>query len=90
MSDHNQSEITVYKFSASWCQPCRQMAPLIEKMKVQFPHVVVVDCDIENDVALTREFAVQSVPTLVTRSGAKLVGTVTEAKLRSWFAGLVP
>lgn len=78
----------IYKFSATWCQPCRQMAPLIEKMKTQFPDVVVIDCDIEKDAALAREFAIQSVPTLVTRSGAKLVGAVAETKLRAWFASL--
>ena len=87
MSD--MSDNTVYKFSAAWCQPCKQMAPLIARIKAEFPGIKIVDCDVEADADLAREFSVQSVPTLVTRSGHKLVGAATEHKLRSWFDAVV-
>jgi thioredoxin 1 len=60
-------------FTATWCGPCKALAPVIEKVADEFAgkyKVVKVDIDEAQDTA--RKYAVRSVPTLmVFKSGEK-------------------
>jgi thioredoxin 1 len=68
--------VTVKKFSASWCQPCKRLAPLFDtSVKPKYADSVVFeDVDIdsdENNYVVT--YQVRSVPTvIVERDGVVL------------------
>jgi thioredoxin 1 len=49
-------------FTASWCQPCRQLGPIMESLKGQVNYRKL-DIDSEQDLAV--QYKVRSVPTLV-------------------------
>ena len=49
-------------FTASWCQPCRQLGPIMESVKGQVNYSKL-DVDVEQDLAV--KYKVRSVPTLV-------------------------
>lgn len=55
--------MVLYKFSASWCGPCKVMA----KKLAGFDACDVVEIDIEEDEneELVEKFAIKSVPTMV-------------------------
>lgn len=57
--------ITVKRFTASWCQPCKQLTPVIEQLQREISSVSfeTIDVDASPDLALLYE--VRSVPTLV-------------------------
>ena len=88
------NEFVVLDFSATWCGPCKSLAPIDDKLadelqgKVAFGKV-----DIEECVDATDEYGIRSVPTLVfIRNGEKkdkIVGAVPEAKLRDAIAKLM-
>jgi thioredoxin 1 len=49
-------------FTASYCQPCRQLGPIMESVKGQV-NFSKLDVDVEQDLAV--KYKVRSVPTLV-------------------------
>lgn len=56
---------SVLYFTASWCQPCRNIKPVYEKLSEKYPDVAFgkVDVDENSDAAL--DFEVSAVPTFV-------------------------
>ncbi len=62
-----QSEIpTLVDFYATWCGPCQQMHPILDKLKDKMGssvRVVKIDVDKNQEVAAT--FKIRSVPTLL-------------------------
>lgn len=67
------SALVLVDFTASWCGPCRQIAPVFERLALANPevHFVKVDVDSSQDVAAAEN--VRSMPTFkLFRYGAKV------------------
>ena len=60
-------------FNATWCGPCRMLAPLIEELSEERKDIqfVSVDCDENEDLA--REYGVMSIPCLIVFENGKEV-----------------
>lgn len=52
-------------FSASWCGPCRAMAPALEKFAASRDDLGVVKVDIDEAPDIASRYSVRSVPTLM-------------------------
>ena len=52
----------VYKFSASWCGPCKMLAKTLSTIESPLP---IEEVDIDANPTLTQQFKVRGVPTLV-------------------------
>ena len=57
--------MTVKKFSASWCGPCRALTPVMNEIKGQFSGVKFEEYDIDEYSDITEEYGVRSVPTVI-------------------------
>jgi thioredoxin 1 len=72
-------------FTATWCGPCKMLAPIIESVASKHDNVKVGKLDIDKVPAVANKYRVQSVPTVVLFKGgkevARQVGLVPEAKL---------
>jgi thioredoxin 1 len=75
----------VLRFTASWCQPCKAMAKLMEDVGTNLP-IEVIDIDEQSELAV--EYGIRSVPTLVMLEEnvevKRMVGLVTKDKLKNW------
>ena len=57
--------ITLVDFWASWCGPCRQFAPVYERVSEKNPDVVFGKVDTEANPDLAATFNVTAIPTLL-------------------------
>jgi len=57
--------VTVKKFSASWCGPCKALAPVMNEIKGNFSNVNFQDIDIDENFEMASQYGVRSVPTVI-------------------------
>jgi len=57
--------VTVKKFSAVWCGPCRALAPVMNEVKTQFSNVKFEDYDVDVAYEEATKYGIRSVPTVI-------------------------
>ena len=57
--------LTVKKFSATWCGPCRALAPVMNEVRSKFDNVRFEEYDIDNFPHVAEQYRVSSVPTVI-------------------------
>lgn len=57
--------ITVKRFSASWCQPCKVLAPEFKKFEEEYTDIKFVTVDVETDSTTAELYNIRSVPTVI-------------------------
>ncbi len=80
----------VVDFWATWCGPCRAMAPHLDAIAEQYDgkvRIVKVDVDANQNTAVT--YGIQSLPTLLVFKDGKVVDKMvgnpgTKAKIEEW------
>ena len=65
--------VTVKKFSAVWCGPCRALAPVMNEIKGQFSNVVFEEYDVDEAYDEATKYGVRSVPTVIIEKDGKEV-----------------
>jgi thioredoxin 1 len=70
----------IVDFWATWCMPCRMVAPHVEELATEYAgkiNVGKVDIDKEGDLA--EKFGVMSIPSLLFFKGGRVVETIVGA-----------
>ncbi len=57
--------VKVKRFTAAWCGPCRQLAPLFEQIQTSFPDVEFQVIDVDTSPEEVQEHMITSVPTVI-------------------------
>ena len=73
-------------FWATWCAPCRAIAPAVEELATKFKgKVKVAKINIDDNQDTPQQYGVRSIPTLLLFKGGKvveqIVGAVPKARL---------
>jgi putative thioredoxin len=79
----------VIDFWAEWCEPCKQLSPVLEKLAVEGNGSwVLAKVDVDANPRLAQMFRVQSIPMVYAVVGGQpldaFTGVVPETQLRQW------
>jgi hypothetical protein len=79
-------------FTADWCQPCKKMAPMIDKFIEDNPNIKYTKYNVDDKESMlaVEEFVVRGVPTFVVLEDNEIknrhTGAATPDKFASLFA----
>ncbi|MGN1226830.1 MAG: thioredoxin [Candidatus Cryptobacteroides sp.] len=60
------SSVVLVDFWATWCGPCRMLAPVVEEVAAEFEgKVVVAKCNVDEAREVAMQYRVMSIPTLI-------------------------
>ena len=90
----NGQQPLVVDFWATWCGPCRMIAPIIAELAEEYNgQITVGKCDVEECDDIAAEFGIRNIPTILFFKGGqvvdKLVGAQSKAKLEEKFKALL-
>ena len=73
-------------FWATWCGPCRMLAPTVSAIAEKYAgKVKVCKCDIDENIPLAEKYGIEVIPTLVVFDGGKEknrnMGLMTQAEI---------
>ncbi|CAB4256459.1 similar to Saccharomyces cerevisiae YGR209C TRX2 Cytoplasmic thioredoxin isoenzyme of the thioredoxin system which protects cells against oxidative and reductive stress [Maudiozyma barnettii] len=75
------SKLVVVDFYATWCGPCKMIAPMVEKFSEQYNDATFLKLDVDAIPALAQEYEISAMPTLVFIKNGKEVTKVVGANL---------
>lgn len=84
--------VAVVDFNATWCGPCRMLAPVLEELSEKYAEKVsFYSVDVDESPALAMQYRVSSVPCLVLLKDGKFIdqsiGFRPEGQLAAWIDG---
>jgi thioredoxin 1 len=84
----------VVDFTASWCPPCKALAPVLEQVAADYAgRAKVVKVDIDENSALAAQYGVSSIPNLLFFKDGQVVnqavGFQNEERLKSLIDAMI-
>lgn len=80
--------LVVIDFWASWCGPCKMLAPIFEKVAGDVTDVKFCKVNVDEEPELARKFMISSIPTVIcVKNGEQKdisVGYMGESELRAY------
>ncbi len=85
----------VVDFWAEWCQPCRMLGPVLEKLAVEYGgKFVLAKANTERMSEIASGFGVRSIPAVFGIKDGQVVdsfvGALPESAIRAWLDGIMP
>lgn len=83
----NSDNLTVVKFSADWCGPCRTLAGIMDDVTPDYQNVNFIEIDVEGDGMdeIVSNYSIRNIPVLTFIKNGKLlnknVGLVDKVKI---------
>ena len=68
----NSDKTVLVDFYATWCGPCKMVAPVLEEIANEHPEYKICKVDVDEDTELALTFGVSSIPTLVVIENGKV------------------
>ena len=79
-SYHNEvmetEKVVVIDFWATWCGPCKMMAPVVEVVAKDYPDVKVCKVNVDEEPELSNAFKIVSIPTIVVIKNGEIIDSV--------------
>ena len=73
LEEELNSDIVIIDFFATWCGPCKMLAPILEKYVEENINIKVIKIDVDNFPSLAKQHTIMSVPTLLFYKNKNLI-----------------
>lgn len=87
-SNFMSKDLTLIKFGASWCGPCKALAPTLLKISEEMSDLSILDLDIDESPKAAQTYRISSVPTLIlVKDGIEVsrkIGNMPKSAIESW------
>ncbi|VDI80793.1 thioredoxin 1 [Mytilus galloprovincialis] len=74
-----ESRLLVVDFYATWCGPCKMIAPKLQEMAKEFSDVMFLKVDVDEEEELAQSCGISAMPTFQLYKGGEKVGEITGA-----------
>ncbi|KAG6550646.1 hypothetical protein Mapa_007743 [Marchantia paleacea] len=74
-----ENRIIVVDFTATWCGPCRHMAPIFVELSKKFPSLMFLKVDVDQVQEVAALWDVQAMPTFIFIKQSKLIHKIVGA-----------
>jgi len=86
--------VVVVDFWATWCGPCRMIAPALDELASEMTgKIKVAKVDVDESSETAARFGIRSIPCLVLfkdgQEADRVVGAKGKAELKSWIEGFL-
>lgn len=85
----NADKPVLLDFWASWCGPCRMVAPTIEEIANERSDIKVCKVNVDEQPELAGRFGIMSIPTLVVMKNGKVTNQAMGARPKSQILALL-
>jgi thioredoxin 1 len=69
----SEDKLTVVKYFASWCGPCKVLTPMLEDVVKNYTDINVGEVNIDADMQLAQKDGIRGVPTVVFYKNGQLL-----------------
>lgn len=77
----DNDKLVLVDFWATWCGPCRMVAPVLEEIAAEHADTITVaKLDVDENPATARDYQVMSIPTMILFKGGNPVKQIVGAK----------
>lgn len=82
----SENPLVLVDFWASWCGPCRMVAPIVEQLaKTYDGSLTVLKVDVDEQQDLARRYGIMSIPTLLLFKNGEKLWTEVGVKPQTYF-----
>ena len=72
----NADKKVLLDFWATWCGPCRMIAPIVEEIAAERPDIILGKVNVDEEMELAMQFGIASIPTLIVMENGKAVNKI--------------
>ena len=81
-------KLALVDFWAEWCNPCKQLSPILEEISNEMDQVAFAKHNIDEQPNMPTKYGVRGIPTMLLFKGGELkatkVGSTTKSNIVSW------